>query len=363
MRRWVSVVNIQNRRFAAASSLPSSLVMSFSAAAGSASNSTRNHANPHMNRPVRHRYFLGMCLAAGILGVAAGQVVDIDHQKLPNAFIKEDIEEELRKTFDFRPELAASMLRLTFLYGLERGTNAPVPQAVKEGLADARAVVHGISLRHVLSHEDALTLAATTALEYLGGPRVMWRCGRSTSGRKKKPRTDIVVPPSPVDCTLGEWLDVFEKMGFSHAEFVALMGAHTVGSMQELPKTIETKWTRDNYTFNNAYFRNLLELEYKAPKYDSSKILVGCGRAAMKHSLGILPWEQALVSDDRTKEYVRQYATDEQEWMAQFTRAFVRLTELGDAGQLREYVPPPSMDKVRALTASKTASAVKEGNK
>eukprot|EP00759_Apiculatamorpha_spiralis_P043721 PhF_6_TR40959/c0_g1_i1/m.61997/K00428/E1.11.1.5; cytochrome c peroxidase len=326
--------------------------------------SNSSDAARYKSQPIRHSYFLGLCGLCAAAGVLAGQVIDIDQSKMPNAFILEDVCQDLKRDFDFRPDLAPTMIRMCFIYCLGEGmggqsffrSNCPLGNA---GLEDAKRVVHTITLKHHISHSDALTLSAVYAIQYLGGPKVPWRCGRVDPGpaaTKKKQeqhqqQQQQVILPHPVTGTLTEWLSVFQGLGFSTEEFVALVGAHTVGGMHHTG-TGRFNWTKDRFRFNNNYFQTLSGLKYKPATYDTAGVVVGVGSDAMKHSLGALPWEiEMATKEKKTMPIVKKFAQNEEEWLSHFTSGFVRLCELGDEkakANLRDYIIPSNVEAVRS---------------
>jgi len=315
-------------------------------------------------RPLRHSYFIGLCALCGLTGAVVGQLVEIDHSKLPNAFIIADIQKDLQVNFDFRPDLAPAMVRLAFLHGLGEalgvmllpleGTPAPrYCPSLTVGVEEPQSVVRSLTLGHKISHADTVTLAGVLAVEYLGGPRIHWRCGRKDERQRRREKgasaSQPKVPlPSPLTGTLDEWLAVFAAIGFTPQDFVALLGAHGVGG---LPYTGPARLsrTKDKYRFNNSYYRTLLATKYKPAAYDTGGVYVGVGADASKHNLGMLPWEAQLSTHPQTAPFVKKFASDEAEWLAHFTQCFTKLLEMGSQEHhLREYIPPPNLELVRA---------------
>lgn len=82
-----------------------------------------------------------------------------------------------------------------------------------------------------ISYADLWTLAGTVAVEAMGGPVVPWRPGRRDRVYEQLKADDIPPNGRLPDASQGAQhiRDVFERMGFTDREMVALIGAHTVG--------------------------------------------------------------------------------------------------------------------------------------
>lgn len=90
-------------------------------------------------------------------------------------------------------------------------------------------------------------------------------------------------------------------------EFVALAGAHTLGS----------KGFGDPLTFDNAYFTALLQKPWAAPNADSMAKMIG------------LPSDHVLPDDSDCKPVIQMYAADQKLFFKDFADAYVKLTMLG----------------------------------
>lgn len=143
-------------------------------------------------------------------------------------------------------------------------------QALTKGHPDLQLAMNEVNeiysmgnhITAMLSRSDLLQLGGYAAVEYCGGPSMVFRMGRQ----------DVV---SEADATVSTeesqiaTLDAHrnslivsrmqsETAGLSSKEFVALMGFHTVGFMGEGKKGPMSRWTQNPYVFDNDYFKELL---------------------------------------------------------------------------------------------------------
>ena len=307
------------------------------------------HSNPYRNRPFPHKLFLSICVSCAIIGVLIGQYAEIDEKTLPNVFVKEDIEQSLKEHFEFRPDLAAALIRYVYVYILFRALDIPSEKlhAQFPGLQDAEDLIDTLCQRNIISYGDALTLAAAYAVTFLRGPKINWRCGRKDSARVLYELSHTDLPSSTG--SLEAWLTLFERLGFTQEEFVALLGAHTVGTVRHAAN-FPLQWTEDKYRFNNSYYKVLREKLYKVPIYPASGFLVAiCSPGDMhKKKLAALPCEIAMMNNPVTKGLVTRFAESEEDWFEVFGISFMKLCELGwEQQSLREYIPFGSADVIR----------------
>jgi len=195
------------------------------------------------------------------------------------------------------------------------------------GLSIMRDMLHPLSETHPdVSIADAWTYAGALAVKLMGGPDVEHLCGRQDVD------SEASCPPNGrlPDATQGaEHLrEVFYRMGFDDREIVALSGAHTVGRCHLSRSGFDGPWTTNPLKFDNEYFRNLIDLEWKESNRtgDPEKVQyedVATGKLMM------LPTDMALVSDPAFRKWTELYARDEQAFFNDFSAAFAKLLALG----------------------------------
>eukprot|EP00475_Leptophrys_vorax_P043328 TRINITY_DN8309_c0_g1_i1.p1 TRINITY_DN8309_c0_g1~~TRINITY_DN8309_c0_g1_i1.p1 ORF type:complete len:313 (+),score=96.15 TRINITY_DN8309_c0_g1_i1:74-1012(+) len=191
------------------------------------------------------------------------------------------------------------------------------------GLGKARDILEPIKKANPeISYADLWTLAGVVAIEYMGGPVIGWRAGRTDNADGATSPPDGRLPdaaqgPSHVR-------DIFYRMGFNDQEIVALVGAHAIGRCHRENSGYEGPWTRAPTTFSNAYFTELLETKWSVKPWDGPKQYEDPSKELM-----MLPGDMALVEDPAFKKYVELYAKDEKKFFEDFAAAFQKLEELG----------------------------------
>lgn len=219
------------------------------------------------------------------------------------------------------------------------------------GLSIIRDLLYPVQLAHPgVSHADLWTLAGASAVEFLGGPRVKHKMGRSDAvdGAKCPPNGRIPDASKGAD----HIREMFYRMGMTDREIVALCGAHTLGRCHLVRSGYDGKWTANPLKFDNSYFKNLMFLEWK-PKEWPGKLQYEA-TDANGEVLMMLPTDMALRTDPVFREYAQLYATDEQAFFRDFSEAFAKLISLGC---------PPTCDPLRSeapTAASRKAKATEE---
>ena len=185
-------------------------------------------------------------------------------------------------------------------------------------LLQAKRAVPSISLA------DLWTLAGCKAVEFMGGPRIAFAFGRTDSSE-----AEAKVPPNGLlpDASQGaEHLrDVFGRMGFDDRDIVALSGAHTVGRCHKVRSGYDGAWTRKPLKFDNEYFVNLMNLEWKPRKWDGPLQYTD----VETETLTMLPTDMAIRTDPSFRAIAREYADDQAVFFRDFSSAFSRLVSKG----------------------------------
>ena len=123
---------------------------------------------------------------------------------------------------------------------------------------------------------------------------------------------------------------VFNRMGFTNQEIVALMGAHALGRCYPTRSGYWGPWSNAETTFSNEYFRLLLEEKWTPKTTHNGEPWTG--PAQFEDSTGklmMLPTDMVMIWDEEFRRHVRRYAADEDEFYKDFATAFAKLLALG----------------------------------
>ncbi|KAG2244476.1 hypothetical protein Bca52824_093701 [Brassica carinata] len=185
----------------------------------------------------------------------------------------------------------------SIVYELERPENAGLKRSLKV-LEKAKIKVDEIQ---PVSWADMIAVAGSEAVSMCGGPTIPVVLGRLDS---MQPDPEDKLPPESLNAS--GLKECFQRKGFSTQELVALSGAHTIGS----------KGFGDPFTFDNAYYKILLEKPWSST---TSKMTSMVG----------LPSDHALVEDDECLRWVKEYADDQDKFFKDFTNAYIKLVNSG----------------------------------
>ncbi|GBG24070.1 Cytochrome c peroxidase, mitochondrial [Hondaea fermentalgiana] len=204
------------------------------------------------------------------------------------------------------------------------------------GLHKARAVMEKIKSKHPeITYSDLWILAATAAIEEMGGPHIPFRAGRTDKTENKcTPLPDGRLPDADgrdhKDAPADHLRDIFYRMGFNDQEIVALAGAHALGRCHTENSGYWGPWTNAPTTFSNEYFRLLLEEKWTPKKKHEGKAWTGPFQYEdPSGKLMMLPTDIALIQDKAMRPFVEKYAKDEEAFFQDFAKAWVKLTENG----------------------------------
>jgi catalase (peroxidase I) len=173
-----------------------------------------------------------------------------------------------------------------------------------------------------VSFADIYAPCGAAAVEYSGGPKVPVGLGRSDEADGSKCPANGRLP----DASLGadHLREVFYRMGFDDKEIVCLSGAHTLGRCHTDRSGFDGPWTADPLKFDNTYFTNLLELEWKPREWDGP-----LQYADPSGELMMLPTDLCLIQDEKFLPYVKHYASDADAFSQDFAKVFAKLLALG----------------------------------
>jgi L-ascorbate peroxidase len=144
----------------------------------------------------------------------------------------------------------------------------------------------GNHVTYLLSYADLIQLGGYAAVEYCGGPSMIFRMGRQDAHSEAE-----VAPTGRLHEKEDDTATLFKKysrMGFTKQEFVALLGHHTIGFADEDKTGFKARWTQNPYVFDNTYYKELLA-------GDRSKFFKS-------------PAELGVLHDAEMKRYVEAYA-------------------------------------------------------
>lgn len=176
---------------------------------------------------------------------------------------------------------------------------------LKEAMKEIKTIKnYGNHITHMLSVSDLIQLGGYAAVEYCGGPSMVFRMGR----------VDTESEPDAVDHEAeGDYnsLNVarLSNLSLGPEDFVALIGgSHTLGFRGAEKKGAHSRWTQNPYVFDNSYFKEVLLRE--EGRYYKGEV------------------EQRLARDPEMRQWCEAYAQDETLFFSNFARAHVALSEL-----------------------------------
>lgn len=220
-----------------------------------------------------------------------------------------------------------------------------ISDEANNGLHIVRDMLHLVQKKYPqVSKSDLWAFAGCVAIEFMGGPMPPFKFGRTDDADGKNCPPNGRLP----DASQGaEHLrEVFNRMGFNDQEIVALSGGHTVGRCHEVRSGYDGAWTQNPLKFDNEYFRNLVDIEWK-PKDWEGKFQY----TDPTDTLVMLPTDIALIEDAEFRKHVERYAADEQVFFDEFAAAYGKLMMLGcpaECDPSNEEAPASAKDRASA---------------
>lgn len=175
-------------------------------------------------------------------------------------------------------------------FGLKRGVNV-IRQLQEE--------VKGTPL----SFADLIALSGAYAVYRTNGPNMIRKI---RIGRKDATAPDPEGRMPEETFSAPEQLAAFESMGFGPTDMVALLGSHTLGN----------KGFGEPLLFDNTYYTSLLKKPWENSK-DPMASMIG------------LQSDRVLPDDATLRPIIQRFADDNDEFLHNFTRSYIQLTELG----------------------------------
>ena len=143
---------------------------------------------------------------------------------------------------------------LRFNTELQRANDPQLNEAMK---LIQQVKVDGNHITAMLSYSDLIQLGGYTAVEYCGGPSMLFKMGRQdveTEGEASNALA-IVAENKHEHAII---VKKFDMMGLQPEEFVAIMGSHTLGFASDNNKGKLGRWTMNPFVFDNSYFKEVL---------------------------------------------------------------------------------------------------------
>ena len=172
---------------------------------------------------------------------------------------------------------------------------------------------NGNHVTELLSYADLIQLGGYTAVEYCGGPSMIFRMGRQDVETEGEASNALAITgdSSHENAVM---VKKFDMMGLQPEEYVAIMGSHTLGFHSDSNKGKTGRWTMNPYVFDNTYFKEVL----------------------LGHDSKYLKTESALqlLQDASLRNWVEAYAQDEKLFFENYARAHVKISERGQEENL-----------------------------
>ncbi|CAJ1014518.1 putative Peroxidase [Leishmania utingensis] len=323
-------------------------------------------ANPYKSwEHINHTWLILMCVACLCAGWLAGRFVEVDESKIKPKYAKEDVVASACKQFEFRPDLAATSIRVAFVLAARRAgfpaNTVDESCAVVQGLNDVAGVMNYLSNTYPTSSmEDVASLAAIAGIKYLSGPYEaildQWKWGRDDSDAT--PKRNIPKDPSQ---KLFSIMSILHAVGgLTEAECVALLACHSVGEFHEDVSGLDSAThIGKRYVLSNRYYQFLLEHEKAfapltvARTQDNKEVTTlpqtfkhvyvkeNVSGKTKKRQCVVNASELELLQNKTWRELVVRYAADEELWREQFQSAFTKMIE-SNFKRLRLYSDPNS---------------------
>lgn len=196
------------------------------------------------------------------------------------------------------------------------------------GLQHARVFVEPVKASHpCVTYADLWTLAGVVAIREMGGPAIPWQPGRTdfADDSKLPPRGRLPDGAQGAD----HIRHIFDRMGFSAQEIVALSGAHNLGRCHSDRSGFEGAWVNNPTRFSNQYFKLMTSLDWRKKKLPNGVEQFVHVDEDLGEELMMLPTDMALLHDKEFEPWVRRYAEDKELFFKDFANVFAKLVELG----------------------------------
>jgi len=217
-----------------------------------------------------------------------------------------------RKFFVFNSDvvlISGPQGMLRFNSELARANNSQLNQAIK---VIKSVQHHGNHITAMLSYSDLIQLAGYTAVEYCGGPSMIFRMGRKDMATEEEAGNAVAVTRESHENSVQ--VQKFDMMGLTSEEYVALMGSYTLGFANDDNKSKQGRWTMNPYVFDNTYFQ---------------EVLLGRNSRYLKTDADL-----NLLNNSENKHWVEAYAQDQNLFFENYARAHIKVSEMGQEENL-----------------------------
>lgn len=216
------------------------------------------------------------------------------------------------------------------------------------GLGIVRDLLLPVKKNHPeISYADLWTFAGKCALEFLGGPPIAHKFGRSDASSGSACPANGLLPDAAQGAQ--HLRDVFYRQGFNDQEIVALSGAHTLGRCHKVRSGFDGPWTPNPLKFDNQYFKVLLKYDWVLRDWDGPDQY----EDTATHSLMMLPTDIAIKTDASFRKVAEVYAADQQKFFEDFALVFEKLISNGCPAATN----PHALTKRKQLSKTEEASA------
>lgn len=164
----------------------------------------------------------------------------------------------------------------------------------------------------MLSISDLIQLGGYTAIEYCGGPSMIFRMGRQDVETEGDASKALAISGGKHENAVQ--VAKFAMMGLDAEEYVALMGNYTLGFASDENKTKKGRWTMNPFVFDNTYFK---------------EVLVGGDSRYLKTEADL-----KLLNNPELKEWVEKYAEDQNLFFENYAKVHVKVSERGQEEHL-----------------------------
>ena len=164
----------------------------------------------------------------------------------------------------------------------------------------------------MLSYSDLIQLGGLTAVEYCGGPAMIFRMGRADADESASSSSNELIVSGNHENAVQ--VARFQRMGLNAEEYVALMGSHTLGFANDDNKGKMGRWTMNPYVFDNTYFQ---------------EVLLGHNSRYLKTEADL-----ELLQKQELKHWVEVFAEDQAAFFTSYANAHVKISESGQESNL-----------------------------